>query len=345
MSENELSQSTDRIPNRLTAIGGVPLASPFTLAALSGYSDLGMRVTCRELGACLTRHEVVLDQFILERGRGPRSGKHLHPEDRPIVAQLMGNDPINMAHAASRMVEFGYDIVDINFGCPVKKVLGRCRGGFLLGEPATAIEMMKRVLGAVQVPVTVKMRRAKDESAEARDNFWRILDRGVELGIAGVAVHGRTVQQRYEGFAKWDIIREVKERYPQLVVFGSGDLFTGEDCMRMLTETGCDGVTIARGAIDNPWVFRDCLALWRGEPKPPAPTVAEQGALLDRQYHFSIEQYGPERASRQMRKFCIKRAHLHPVGDELQKAFVAVSTPQQWRTLMEQFYSPSVAPV
>ena len=169
----------------------------------------------------------------------------------------MGYDPLVMAEAARKMVAFGYDMVDLNFGCPVKKVLGRCRGGFLLSEPSTAIEMMARVRDAVDVPVTVKMRRGTDDSAEAAERFWTILDKGVELGIEAFTVHGRTVVQRYEGPSRWSVLAEVKRRHPGVYLFGSGDLFTAEDCLRMIEETGCDGVTIARGAIENPWIFRE----------------------------------------------------------------------------------------
>jgi nifR3 family TIM-barrel protein len=324
---------------RIDNVRGVPLASPFTLAALSGYSDLGMRVVCRSLGACLTRNEVVLDQFIMDDGRGARSGKHLDPEDRPIAAQLMGNDPVTMGQAAARMVSYGYDFVDINFGCPVKKVLGRCRGGFLLSEPETAIAMMERVLDAVEVPVTVKMRRGKDDSQQSVEHFWQILERGVELGIAGVTVHGRTVLQRYDGPAKWDILSQVKRRFPNLLLFGSGDLFTAEDCLRMIEMTGCDGVTIARGAIENPWIFRECLALWHGEPKPASPTVEEQAEIIDQQLNLCVQQYGPERATRQMRKFGIKQAHLHPRAEEVHAAFIKLSTPAEWREVRKRYYS------
>jgi nifR3 family TIM-barrel protein len=325
-----------------TDIGGVPLASPFTLAALSGYSDLGMRVVCRSLGASLTRHEVVLDQSILDGGNGARGGAYLDPADRPIVCQLMGRDPAPMGEAARRMVDFGYDIVDINFGCPVKKVLGRCRGGFLLSDPDTAIDMVREVKNAVRVPVTVKMRRGLDDSEISAERFWRILSAAVELGIAGVAIHGRTVQQRYEGPAVWNRIREAKQRFPDLVVFGSGDLFTAEDCLRMLDETGCDGVTIARGAIENPWIFRDCLALWNGRPKPPPPTLGEQADLFERQYSLAIAQYGLERATRQMRKFGIKRAGLHPEPQRIHQAFVSLGSPDDWKRIRDELYSEPV---
>jgi tRNA-dihydrouridine synthase B len=319
-------------------IGGVAIESPFTLAALSGYSDVGMRVVCRSLGASLTRHEVVLDKFINDHGSGPKSGLWMDPQDRPIACQLMGRDPVEMGQAAARMASFGYDIVDINFGCPVKKVLGRCRGGFLLSDPCTAIDMVREVTQAVAVPVTVKMRRGLDDSPSSRERFWTILSAAVDLGIAGVVVHGRTVQQRYEGPAIWDVIGEVKSRFGHLNVMGSGDLYTAEDCIRMLNSTGCDGVTIARGAIENPWVFRDCLALWKGEPKPAPPTLVEQATIFDRQYQLAIAQYGLERATRQMRKFGIKRAGLHPTPAKVHEAFVTLSSPDDWKRIQDDLY-------
>jgi tRNA-dihydrouridine synthase B len=327
------------------SLGGVPLAHPFTLAALSGYSDLGLRVVCRQLGASLTRNEVVLDTFVLEAGRqAGRGGRALDDEDHPVCAQLMGSEPGPMAAAAQRMVSYGYDVVDINFGCPVKKVLGRCRGGFLLGDPATALEMVKQVRDAVAVPVTVKMRLGTDETPAAEDAFWRILDGAVALGIAAVAVHGRTVKQNYEGVARWERLRAIKARHPALPVFGSGDLFTAEDCLRMLTETGIEGVTIARGAIANPWIFRECLALFRGEPLPPPPTLAEQGELMDRQYQLAIRQYGPDKASRQMRKFGIKRAPLHPRAAEVHQVFVKLNSPEEWHAARQRLYSSDERP-
>jgi nifR3 family TIM-barrel protein len=300
-----------------------------------------MLCTCRKLGAAMTRHEVVLDRFIVDGGGGPKSGEHRADDDRPIAAQLMGADASTMAAAGARMADMGYDVIDINFGCPVKKVLGKCRGGYLLNDPDTAIDIVRHVIDAVRLPVTLKMRCAHDDSSAAQEKFWTILEQAVALGVAGVAIHGRTVLQRYDGAARWDAIAEVKRRFPSLVVFGSGDLFSARDCLAMLKQTGCDGVTIARGAIANPWIFRECLALWRNEPAPGPPSVREQGELLDEQYRLAVAQYGPERASRQMRKFGIKRAALHPRAAELMNAFVALSSPADWHRLRATYYSPA----
>lgn len=302
-----------------------------------------MRLVCRGLGASLTRNEVVLDQFVLANGGGPKSGRHLDPSDRPIACQLMGHDPEEMAAAAAKMIPWGYDILDLNFGCPVKKVLGRCRGGFLLSEPKTAIDMVRRARDAVQVPITIKMRRGSDDSARANEQFWEILERSVDLGIAGICVHGRTVQQRYQGPARWDIIAEVKKRFPNLFVFGSGDLFTAGDCLRMLGETGCDGVAIARGAIQNPWIFRECLAMFRGESPPPPPTIAEQADLLERQFSIAIAQYGNERASRQLRKFAIQWSAHHPESTAVRQALIELRSLDHWHEIRRRFYREPAA--
>ena len=166
----------------------------------------------------------------------------------------MGADPEVFAPAALRLVESGFDVIDINFGCPVKKVLGRCRGGFHLSQPAVALEIVRRVRDAVPVavPVTVKMRRGIDDSRESRDKFLEIFEGAFALGIAAITVHGRTVTQRYDGPSRWEFLREIKEIAGERVVLGSGDLFSAQACLDMIRYTGVNGVTVARGAIGNP---------------------------------------------------------------------------------------------
>ncbi|MFO0422530.1 MAG: tRNA dihydrouridine synthase, partial [Planctomycetia bacterium] len=247
------------------SIGGVQLASPVVQAALSGYSDLPMRVLARHYGAAYTLCEVLLDTFIAVIGTNRKNLARIAVSDdeHPVGGQLMGANPDDFAPAARRLVEAGFDVIDINFGCPVKKVLGRCRGGYLLGVPETALEIVSRVRAAVpaHVPVTLKMRRGIDDSPESVEKFWTIFDGAFDRGAAAITVHGRSVQQKYVGPSSWEFLTAVKRHAGQRIVIGSGDLFSAEACVAMMRETGVDGVSVARGAIGNPWIFRQTLAL------------------------------------------------------------------------------------
>src|SRR6056297_2772638 len=234
---------------RPLVIGDVRIGFPVVQAALSGYSDLPMRVIARRHGASYTICEVMLDQFLLALTKRQKT-KHfleIHENEPPVGGQLMGAEPEQFSAGALKLVEAGFDVIDINFGCPVKKVLGRCRGGFHLSQPAVALEIIRRTREVVpdEIPVTLKMRRGIDDSQESRDHFFTILDGAFESGLAAATVHGRTVAQRYIGPSRWSFLREVKAHLgPQRTLLGSGDLFSPEDCLRMMAETGVDGVTV-----------------------------------------------------------------------------------------------------
>lgn len=323
-------------------IGSLELDMPVVQAALSGYSDAAMRRIARELGAPYTIHEVILDKLVTQPGKLQRRLLSLEAQDHPVSGQLMGAEPEQFAAAAALMAAAGFDVIDINFGCPVRKVLGRCRGGFLLSEPARAIEIIRRVREAVPpaTPVTLKMRRGMDDGAVSERDFYSIFDAALEAGLAAVTVHGRTVAQRYIGPSDWDFLRRVKRHAGERVVLGSGDLFTAADVLRMLSETGVDGVTLARGCIGNPWIFREVRALLVGEELPPPPSVAEQGAVIRRHFEYAAGIYGEKPAARIMRKFGIKYAELHPLNLAVRDAFVACQTSAQWRTVLDEWYSP-----
>ncbi|MEZ6071660.1 MAG: tRNA-dihydrouridine synthase family protein [Pirellulales bacterium] len=172
-------------------IGPVEIGFPVVQAALSGYSDMAMRLIARRLGASYTLCEVMLDRLIIEAGRKTRQRfMQQNEEERPVGAQLMGSDPERFGPAARELAATGFQVVDINFGCPVKKVLGRCRGGFLLSTPPVALEIVSRVRDAVpsEIPVTVKMRRGIDDSTESRDRFFEIFDGAFDRGVAAVTV-------------------------------------------------------------------------------------------------------------------------------------------------------------
>jgi len=323
-------------------IGPIEIASPAVQAALSGYSDWPMRVIARRLGAPYTLCEVLLDRFVLDQHmqRANRRQLKVTDEEHPVGGQLMGADPEQFGPAALRLVEAGFDVVDINFGCPVKKVLGRCRGGYLLSQPATALEIVSRVRDTLppRIPVTVKMRRGLDDSPQSRDNFYTIFDGVFARGAAAVTVHGRTVVQRYDGPSNWDILAEVRRHAGNHTVLGSGDLFSAESCVEMLKLTGVNGVSIARGAIGNPWIFQQVRDVAAGRPVR-WPGLHEQREVLAEHFRLSEEMYGEKRSCAMMRKFGIKYAELHPRHAELKQAFVAVTQSKDWQAVLHRWYA------
>ena len=325
------------------SFGNVEIGFPIVQAALSGYSDWPMRVIAKRLGAPYTLCEVMLDKFLVDLKPRKRTSHFLHvsDEEHPVGGQLMGAEPEQFSAGALKLVEAGFDVIDINFGCPVKKVLGRCRGGFHLGQPEVAIEIIRRTRDAVpdEIPVTVKMRRGIDDSNESRDQFFEILDAAFGIGVAGVTVHGRTVEQRYIGPSRWEFLREVKKHVgPNRNILGSGDLFSAYDCLNMIKETGVDGVTVARGAIGNPWIFAQCRALASGEPLPDPPSLFVQKAVIAEHFQLASEIYGESRVTPIMRKFAIKYSALHPLFEEVRAAMVKAKDVGQWRAVLEQWY-------
>jgi nifR3 family TIM-barrel protein len=326
-------------------LGPLTLGLPVVQAALSGYSDWPMRLLARRMGASYALCEVLLDQFLVTLKPHRQRNRHflfLSDEERPVGGQLMGAEPEQFAAGAKRLVEAGFDVIDINFGCPVKKVLGRCRGGFHLGQPEVALDIVRRTRDAVppQIPVTVKMRRGLDDSPRSRDLFYTILDGAFAAGVSAVTVHGRTVLQRYQGPSDWSFLAEVKRHVgPNRTILGSGDLFTPQACLAMLAQTGVDGVSVARGAIGNPWIFSQVRALAEGRPLPPPPTLWEQREVLGEHYALAESLYGPERTPLHMRKFGIKYAALHPQHELVRTAFTQIRSRDDWQAVLDRWYA------
>lgn len=332
-------------------IGSVHLDFPVVQAALSGYSDTAMRVIARRLGAPYALCEVMLDYFVLQVKQRRKTSHLMHvaDEEHPVGGQLMGAEPEQFGPAAQRLVERGFDVIDINFGCPVKKVLGRCRGGFHLSQPEAALEIIRRVRDAVpeSIPVTVKMRRGIDDTQESRDRFFAIFDGAYELGAAAITVHGRTVMQRYDGPSRWEFLRELKQHAGRRVVLGSGDLFDAQACVDMMAYTGVDGVTVARGAIGNPWIFAQARALAAGRPLPDPPSLHEQREVIAAHYTLAEEIYGADRCVPTMRKFGIKYSQLHPQHVDVRADFCTVKRAGAWREVLDNWYAqdgPGVHP-
>jgi nifR3 family TIM-barrel protein len=323
-------------------LGGVRIDFPVALAAMSGYSDWPTRAIARRMGAGYTICEVLLDQFVVNVTKGKKAARWIRvtDDDHPVGAQLMGSAAESFVPAASKLVEAGFDVIDVNLGCPVKKVVGKCRGGWMLGRPQKALEILARLRDALppRVPLTLKMRRGLDDRPESRDAFFTILDGAMALGVAAVTVHGRTVRQRYDGPSSWEFVAEVKARAGNRPVLGSGDLFTAADCLAMIARTGVDGVAIARGAIGNPWIFREVRALAAGLALPPPPCLSEQRAVIEEHSHLAELVYGVKRAAYVMRNYGIKYARMHPHPEQVRDAFAAIRQPDRWREVLHAFY-------
>ncbi len=337
-SRTDLTQSRTLRP---FAIGPIRVELPVTLASLAGYSDLAYRLICRELGAGFCGTEAMLDKQMLVDGKLRRRLVRLTEDDHPISGQIMGSDPATMAAAGRALCEMGFDVVDLNFACPVKKVLSRRRGGWLMNRPARAGEIIRAVAGEVDRPLTIKLRRSFAE-ADGPDNVHRITDEAFEAGAAAVCIHGRSVEAKYTGHADWDFIADFRRRYVDRPVLGSGDLLTPADALAMLDRTGVDAVTAARGAIGNPWFFRQVRDLAAGR-EPCEPDLAEQRELIARHFDLAVDLYGPKRGPKHMRKFGIKYSRLHPTPAKVRAAFVAVRSPKQFHRVLEEFYRPDAA--
>ncbi|WP_010582029.1 tRNA dihydrouridine synthase [Schlesneria paludicola] len=326
---------------RPLSIGQVKIGFPVVQAALSGYSDGPMRIVARRLGASYSLAEVLIDRFVLDATNQHHARRHLTitDEEHPVGGQLMGSNPSEFAPAALRLVAAGFDVIDINFGCPVKTAVSGCRGGYHLSQPDVALEIVSRTRDAVpdSIPVTLKMRRGIDDSEESRERFFRILDGAFARGVAAITVHGRTVEQRYVGPSNWDFLREVKQHAGSKTILGSGDLFTAQACLEMLRDTGVDGASVARGAIGNPWIFAQANALAAGRPLPE-PNLAEQRRVLEMHAELCLKSSGEKQAHLTMRMFGIKFARLHPQFTELRNAWAVCRNMSAWREVLEQWY-------
>lgn len=322
--------------------GPVRIEFPVALAPMSGYSDWPTRAIARRMGAGYTICEVLLDQFVVNVTKGNKALRWIRvsDDDHPVGAQLMGSAAEPFVPAALKLVEAGFDVIEVNFGCPVRKVVGKCRGGWMLGQPRTALEILARLRDALppRVPLTLKMRRGLDDSPQSRDHFFTIFDGALALGVAAITVHGRTVRQRYEGTSSWEFVAEVRARAPARTILGSGDLFTAPDCLAMFDKTGVDGITVARGAIGNPWIFRDLRALAAGQPLPPPPSVQEQLDVIREHRRLAEMVYGPKRAAFVMRNYGIKYSRVHPQAERVRNAFAAVRHADRWEEVLDVWY-------
>jgi tRNA-dihydrouridine synthase B len=282
-------------------IGRVEIRNPVVVAPMSGITDRPFRRLAAEMGAGLLCTEMASAIALVRQGPRTCELTRVWPDEHPISVQLMGREPDSMAEAARMVVDEGADIVDINMGCPVDKVARKtCAGAGLARDINLATEVAAAMVKAVdRVPVTVKMRLGWDDSTRNCVDLARSLE---SVGVAAVAVHGRTRVQGYTGFADWDDIAAVKA-VVQIPVFGSGDIRTAGDARRRMAETGCDGILLARGMMGNPWLIRQVSALIEGGEIVPDLGWAEHVELVRRLVGYVVEHHGETRGVKLARKY------------------------------------------
>lgn len=279
-------------------IGNVTLKNNLILAPMAGVTDLPFRLLCKEQGAGLLCMEMVSAKAILYKNKNTEELLTIDPRENPVSLQLFGSDPDIISEIAKQMEDRPFDILDINMGCPVPKVVNNGDGSALMKNPKLAGEVIEKTVRAIQKPVTVKIRKGFDEDHVNAVEMAHIAE---ESGAAAVAVHGRTREQFYSGKADWDIIRQVKERV-SIPVIGNGDLLTAEDVIAMEKQTGCDGFMIARGAEGNPWIFRQILHYFETGEQLPKPDFSEMTEMLLRHAKMQLEFKGEYTGIREIRK-------------------------------------------
>lgn len=279
-------------------IGDVTLENNLILAPMAGVTDLPFRLLCKEQGAGLLCMEMVSAKAILYKNKNTEELLTIDPRENPVSLQLFGSDPDIMAEIAKQIEERPFDILDINMGCPVPKVVNNGDGSALMKNPLLAGKIIEKVASAIEKPVTVKIRKGFDDE---HVNAVEMAHIAQESGAAAVAVHGRTREQYYSGKADWDIIRQVKEAV-SIPVIGNGDILKAEDVIAMKEQTGCDGFMIGRGAQGNPWIFSQILSYFKTGTYPEKPGFQEVTEMLLRHAKMQLAFKGEYTGIREIRK-------------------------------------------
>ncbi len=265
---------------------------------MAGVTDLPFRLLCREQGAGLLCMEMISAKALQYKNRNTKALLAIHPEEYPVSLQLFGSDPDIISEMAKQIEELPFQILDINMGCPVPKVVKNGEGSALMKDPKLVYQIVSKTVRAVRKPVTVKIRKGFDDAHVNAVEIAKIVE---EAGGAAVAVHGRTREQYYSGKADWEIIRRVKEAV-SIPVIGNGDVTAGETALAMMRQTGCDGVMIGRGAQGNPWIFRELAEYERTGTMPERPSGETVKEAMLRHARLQMEFKGEYLGIREMRK-------------------------------------------
>ena len=279
-------------------IGNIELKYGLLLGPMAGVTDMTYRMLCREQGCELTCTEMVSAKAILYKNKNTNELLEAYEADRPLAVQLFGSDPDIMANIAMQVEERDIDIIDVNMGCPVPKIVNNGEGSALMRNPKLVYSILRSMTAKVKKPVTVKIRKGFDDDEINADEIAKVAE---AAGVAAITVHGRTRQQYYSGKADWDIIKKVKQSV-KIPVIGNGDIFSAKAAKDMYEYTGCDGIMVARGAQGNPWIFSEIRSYMETGIIPQRPSKQDIKNMMLRHLHMIVAAKGEYIGIREMRK-------------------------------------------
>jgi nifR3 family TIM-barrel protein len=314
-------------------IGNVELAGNIFLGPMAGVTDLPFRLLCKEKGADLVYTEMVSAKGVQYKNKNTESLIYVAEEERPVALQLFGADPDIISDTAKKLEHRNFDILDINMGCPVPKVVNNGEGSALMKNPQLIGEIVRKVSKGYSKPVTVKIRKGFHEDCINAVEVAKIAE---DNGAAAIAVHARTREQFYSGKADWEVIRAVKEAV-SVPVIGSGDVFTPEDAKRMVIETNCDGIMLARGTRGNPWIFEQIKAYLDRGVLLLKPSFAEVRDMIIRHAILSVEYKGEYTGIREMRKHVAWYTTGYPGSAKLRNRVNEIENMEDLHQLLKEY--------
>ena len=314
-------------------IGPVTVAHPFALAPLEEHSNYPFRKLMKRFGASLTCSERVDAAEVARDDRRALKRLFTRPDEAPRAGQISGADPGVVAEAARRIEQLGFDIVDLNFDCPVRRLLDRGEGGALMADPQAIARMVAAVVKGVTVPVTIKIRTGPDA---AHETALEVAQLAADAGAAAVSLHARSVAQAYAGGPDWNVIRRVKETI-RIPLFGGGGVRTADDALRLLRETGADGVAIGRGCLGNPWIFQQARMLLAGS-KTISPKLSERGKALLQLAEGEFQLYGAVLALRRLPRLSGYFAGPLANSADFRSAVGQIRNYDQFRRLVGEYF-------
>jgi nifR3 family TIM-barrel protein len=315
-------------------IGPVRIAHPFTLAPLEEHSNYPFRQLMRRFGTSLVVSERVDAAGVAGRDRRAMRRLYTTPAESPRMGQLSSADPAVLAEAARVVAELGFELVDLNFDCPVRRLVARGEGGALMADPPAIARLVAAAVRAVSIPVTLKIRSGPDAERETAAEVAR---RAEEAGAQAVSVHARSVAQGYAGGPDWGVIARVRQAV-RIPVIGSGGVREAADALRLLEQTAADAVAVGRGCLGNPWIFRQAVGLWSGGGPGRAPTAVERGRALVELVEGEFRLYGSPVALRRLPRTAGYFAAALPRAAEFRQGLRQVRSLDHFRRLVREFF-------